>query len=127
MVPGFQSFFAKIYNAQMWMHILGLNWALWHPQILVDIAKEMGLPLKFDSTTINGDFRHYTLILVDIDLAQILPYFVLLDVDGRLLEIEIHYKNLHFFLFRLHECRLCFRFMQTGGKQWERKLPNDIQ
>ncbi|PON79266.1 Endonuclease/exonuclease/phosphatase, partial [Parasponia andersonii] len=42
----------------------------WHPQILFDLAKASGVPLKIDQATLNGDFGHFARVLVDIDLKN---------------------------------------------------------
>lgn len=93
----FNPSFQKSTDAQVWIRLYGFNWALWHLQILDDIARGVEVPLKFDITTINRDFRHYARILVDVNLASSLPEFVLLDMEGMEFEVEIFYENLHLF------------------------------
>lgn len=70
-------------------------------QILSDIACGIGVPLCFDSYTLNGDADHFSRILVDVDLTNSLLDFVILEVDDLDIEVELHYEN--FLLF----CSAC--------------------
>lgn len=37
--------------------------------IISDIARKIGVPLKIDGKTLDGDFGHYARVLVDVYLA----------------------------------------------------------
>lgn len=57
----------------------------------------MEVPLKFDNSTLIGDFGHFACMLVDVDLSANFLDFVSLDVDGQDIEIGVHYQNLPLF------------------------------
>ncbi|KAF3457448.1 hypothetical protein FNV43_RR02106 [Rhamnella rubrinervis] len=42
----------KSTNAQIWVRFYNLSWEFWHPHILMDLARGIGAPLKFDHSTI---------------------------------------------------------------------------
>ena len=52
------------------MRFYDLPWAYWHPQILSDLARAIGIPLKIDRATLNGDFGNLAWILIDVDLQN---------------------------------------------------------
>ena len=69
-VPDFNLNEQKNTNVQVWVRFYDLPWAYWHPQILSDVARAIGVPLKIDQATINGDFDHFARVLIDIDLKK---------------------------------------------------------
>lgn len=87
----------KASKVQVWVGLYGQNWVFWHQHMLSDIAQVIVNPLKFDRTTMQGDFGHYAIIFMDMDLAMALPNFVYLEVDVLDHEIEVHYENLPMF------------------------------
>ena len=46
----------KSTNAQIWVRFYSLPREYWHPKILASIAKGIGIPLKIDKGTINGNW-----------------------------------------------------------------------
>lgn len=67
----------------------------------------------FDSPTLNGDVGHFARILVEVDLTNSLHDFVILEVNGLDIEVELHYESLPLFCcacknigYRLSSCRL---------------------
>ncbi|PON34731.1 hypothetical protein PanWU01x14_341990 [Parasponia andersonii] len=68
--PGLVPNEQKTTNVQVWVHFYELPWEFWHPQIYSDLARTVGIPLKIDQTTLNGDFGHFAQVLVDIDLKN---------------------------------------------------------
>ncbi|PON43618.1 hypothetical protein PanWU01x14_272350, partial [Parasponia andersonii] len=69
-VPGFIPSEQKTTNVQVWVRFYELPWEFWHLQILFDLARAVGVPLKIDQATLNGDFGHFARVLVDIDLKN---------------------------------------------------------
>lgn len=61
------------------MHKLG--WDYWHSQILTNIASTIRVLLKFNGSTIVGDFGHYARVLIDVDLSKLPPDSLLLKHD----------------------------------------------
>lgn len=41
----------------------------WHLQILSDLARCIGVPLKFDANTIAGEVCHFAWVFVDVDVS----------------------------------------------------------
>ncbi|PON53521.1 hypothetical protein TorRG33x02_305090 [Trema orientale] len=69
-VPGFVLSEQKTTNIQVWVRFYELPWEFWYPQILSDLARAIGCPLKIDQATLNGDFSHSARALVDVDLKN---------------------------------------------------------
>ena len=64
----------------------------------MDIAQNIGTPIRIDKATINGDFGHFT---SDVDLANSLQYLSMIDCNGTLFDIDVINENLPQF------CWLC--------------------
>ena len=92
--PDFNPFNQRPTNAQVWVRIHDLSWEYWHPQILSDIAKCVGHPLKIDNASIQGDLGHYARVLVDIDLSKSLIYSVMIEREGYEFFVSFTYENL---------------------------------
>ncbi|PON69641.1 hypothetical protein PanWU01x14_087640 [Parasponia andersonii] len=58
-VPGFVPSEQKTTNVQVCVRFYELSWEFWHSQILSDLARAVGVPLKIDQATLNGDFGHF--------------------------------------------------------------------
>ncbi|KAK0576865.1 hypothetical protein LWI29_024624 [Acer saccharum] len=72
-----------------------LSWEYWHPKIISDLARGIGVPLRLDRATVEGDFRHFARVLVDIDVSTVPPSSLLLERDdshGSFISVE--YENL---------------------------------
>lgn len=93
----FNPMIKKLTTTQVWVRLYGLNWVLWHLQILSNIAHSIRVPLRFDYHIVNGYAEHFVRILVDVDLANPLTNYVVLDVDGVDIEVELHYEKLPMF------------------------------
>ncbi|KAK0581163.1 hypothetical protein LWI29_010799 [Acer saccharum] len=66
-------------NAQIWVRFYDLPWEFWHPQILSDMARGVGIPLKFDRATLEGDYGHFARMLIDVDLSKPLPDSIMIE------------------------------------------------
>ena len=109
----FYPYSQKNTSAQVWVHFWDLPWVYWHPQILDGIARAIGVPLRLDNATINGDYGHYALILVDTDLKNPLLYHIKVDSDGDCGFVNVEYENVHDF---------CTTFSSTGHPATHCKL-----
>ena len=59
------------------------------------MARGIGVPLRLDKATNDGDFGHYARVLVDVDVSLVLPTSVLLERDEfHSSFIGVEYENL---------------------------------
>ena len=94
-VPDFNPSLQKSTNAQVWVRFFDLSWEYWHPKIISDLARGIGVPLRLDKATSDGDFGHYARVLVDVDVSSVLPTSVLLERDEfHSSVIAVEYENL---------------------------------
>lgn len=54
----------------------------------------MGFPLLIDQATIMREVGHFARVLVNIDLAQTLPSYVLLDTDDGSIDLSVSYEHM---------------------------------
>ena len=80
--PNFNPFAQRPTTAQVWCRFYNLGLEYWHPQILINLAKVIGSPLKIDMAMLDGNFGHYASILIDVDLSKHLHESILLEKDG---------------------------------------------
>ncbi|KAK0594536.1 hypothetical protein LWI29_009004 [Acer saccharum] len=79
----------------VWVRFYDLSWEYWHPKIIYDLAKGIGVPLRLDRATVEGDFGHFARVLVDIDVSTVPPSFLLLERDDSHSSfISVEYENL---------------------------------
>lgn len=76
--PDFNPKLQKSTNVHVWVCFY-LNSVLWHPKILFDFARYIGVPLKFDQNTSSSEFRHYAGVLADVDHASFLLKSLLIN------------------------------------------------
>ncbi|KAK2638286.1 hypothetical protein Ddye_026081 [Dipteronia dyeriana] len=88
-------------NAQIWVRFYDLPWKFWHPQILLDMARGIEIPLKFDRATLEGDYGHFTHMLIDVDLSKPLPDSIMIEVGDDCLFPTLFFKNVPSF------CSVC--------------------
>ena len=100
--PGFDPFKEKSTTTQVWVRFYRLPWELWDASILADISRNIGVPLRIDRVTLEGDFRHFARVLVDVDLASTLQHQLVLDCDGNLFDIDVIYEHLPLFCSHCH-------------------------
>ncbi|KAK3199355.1 hypothetical protein Dsin_022770 [Dipteronia sinensis] len=105
---------------QVRVRFYDLSWEYWHPKIIFDLARGIGVPLRLDKATIDGDFRHYARVLVDVDMSALLPSSVLLERDDfHSSFISVEYENLPSF------CSICSSIGHLPGSyHWNKsKVP----
>ncbi|KAK0605024.1 hypothetical protein LWI29_021929 [Acer saccharum] len=94
-MPDFNPTLHKSSNAQVWVRFYDLSWEYWHPKIISDLARGIGVPLRLDRATVEGDFGHFTRVLVDIDVSTVPPSSLLLERDDSHSSfISVEYENL---------------------------------
>lgn len=71
-----------------------LKLVYWHPQILSDLARDIGVPLRFDYNTISGEFGHFARVLVDVDHGNSVPNFLVLNRSNGCIKMYLSYENL---------------------------------
>jgi len=84
--------------AQVWLRIYGLSQEYWRPKILFSIACSVGTPICTDVATtkpmVERTFRHFSRVLVDVDLSQDLRYKVLVERKNYAFFVNFEYENL---------------------------------
>ncbi|KAK3212712.1 hypothetical protein Dsin_017418 [Dipteronia sinensis] len=94
-IPNFNPALQKSSNAQVWVRFYDLSWVYRHPNIISDIARGIGVPLRLDRAIMEGDFGHFTCVLVDIDVSIVPPSSLLLERDDfHSSFILVEYENL---------------------------------
>jgi len=78
-----------------------LPWEFWHPQILSDMACGIGIPLKFDRATLEGDYGHFTCMLIDVNFSKPLPDSIMIEVGEDCLFPSLYFENVPSF------CSVC--------------------
>ncbi|KAK3225357.1 hypothetical protein Dsin_005219 [Dipteronia sinensis] len=90
------------YKSRLLGPFYDLSWEYWHPKIIFDLARGIGVPLRLDMATMEGDFGHLTRVLVDIDVSTVPPSSLLLERDASHSSfISVEYENLPAF------CSIC--------------------
>lgn len=85
--------FQKSTNAQLQIQFY-LSQVFWHPQILLDLAKCVGVPLKIDDNTLAGEFENYPQVLIDVDLVSHLLNSILLNKKRGSVTIKLFYEHI---------------------------------
>ncbi|PON33061.1 hypothetical protein TorRG33x02_355600, partial [Trema orientale] len=87
-------------------------------QILSDLARGVGVPIRFDEMTLNGEFGHYARMLIDIDLSQPISDSLMVEVGSDCLFIPLEYERLPSFCstckFIGHEATNCRRVQKQA-------------
>ncbi|PON82607.1 Zinc knuckle CX2CX4HX4C [Trema orientale] len=127
--PNFNPHTQSSTNAQVWVRFHELPWVYWDRQILSDLARGIGVPIRFDEMTLNGEFGHYARMLIDIDLSQPISDSLMVEVGSDCLFILLEYERLSSFCcackFIGHEASTCRRVQKLappkeGDKKSER-------
>ncbi|KAK3222027.1 hypothetical protein Dsin_009052 [Dipteronia sinensis] len=94
-IPDFNPTLQKSSNVQVWVRFYNLSWEYLHPKIISDLTRGIGVPLRLDRATIEGDFGHFAPVLVDIDVSIMPPSSLLLEMDDSHSSfISVEYENL---------------------------------
>ncbi|XP_057808890.1 uncharacterized protein LOC131023367 [Salvia miltiorrhiza] len=117
--------------AQVWVHIYYLLVEFWHPEVLSGIGRWLGQPLKIDGNSIDDEVAHFARILVEIDLAQILPKSMTIDGSDYAFDIEFSYEYIppYYTKYRMtgHAVNKCRRGKKSVKELVEVVKPNGPQ
>ncbi|XP_019420741.1 PREDICTED: uncharacterized protein LOC109330928 [Lupinus angustifolius] len=92
--PDFNPSLQKLSHSQCWVKILGLPQEYWSPKIIFSIAGVIGTPIAIDEATNNRSFRHFSKVLVDINLKAKLTNQILVEREGFAFFVNLEYENL---------------------------------
>ena len=81
-------------TAQVWVQFYGLTLDYWHTDILLAIAKGVGVPLRIDQATANKDLGIYARVLVEVDFSKDLRYELNIERTGACNKIDVAYEDL---------------------------------
>ncbi|XP_057771111.1 uncharacterized protein LOC130990900 [Salvia miltiorrhiza] len=82
---------------QVWMRIYYLPVEYWTKEIISSIGNSVGVPIKVDGVTADGDVGHFARVLVEVDLALPLPDSVHVDCPDQYFYVELGYEQLPHF------------------------------
>ncbi|XP_057808979.1 uncharacterized protein LOC131023456 [Salvia miltiorrhiza] len=68
---------------QVWVRIYYLPVEYWTKEIISSIGRSVGMPIKVDGATVDGDFAHFARVLVEVDLALPLPESAAIECPDR--------------------------------------------
>ncbi|KAK2661721.1 hypothetical protein Ddye_000295 [Dipteronia dyeriana] len=91
--PNFNPHKQKLTTAQVWVRFYELGWEFWHPNILYTIARSIGIPLKIDKNTLDGQLNHYARVLIDIDHATPLEDTLMVELGDTYVFISLMYEK----------------------------------
>ncbi|XP_065848420.1 uncharacterized protein [Euphorbia lathyris] len=125
--PGFDPVNHRSTSVQIWVRLYNLPWEFWDKQIIADIARVIGVPLRFDKNTIDGEFGHFARILIELDLSKPLQKEIRVDTDNLIVWAQVFYENLPGFYSECnsvgHVMTNCRRVSDKGKP--DRKAPID--
>ncbi|KAK3211777.1 hypothetical protein Dsin_016483 [Dipteronia sinensis] len=74
--------------------LLRLSYEYWHPLFILALARGIDVPLRLDGAMVKDNFRHFTHVLVDIDVSSVPSTSLLLERDdSRSSFITLDYEN----------------------------------
>ncbi|XP_057785444.1 uncharacterized protein LOC131002986 [Salvia miltiorrhiza] len=96
-VPDFDPYKESSALSQVWLRIYYLPHEYWHPEVIIGIARYVGLPIKLDGFAFAGHVGHFARVLVDMDVSKPIPETLTVDEGTRSFEVEFVYENLPHF------------------------------
>ncbi|XP_026443521.1 uncharacterized protein LOC113343609 [Papaver somniferum] len=81
--PGFNPEKQRTSHAATWVRFPGLHMELWTERSLLTIGKALGTPIVVDHRTLDLEYGHFAVVLVDIDFAKHIPERIHLSAGGR--------------------------------------------
>lgn len=106
-------------HAPVWIKIYGLPYEYWHPQLLLEIARGVGLPLQLAKMTQDCIYANYARVLVDVDLSGNLPSSLMIERADHGFPVDIVYENLP------HKCNTCGRIGHQTSDCRQNKFRED--
>ncbi|XP_050212400.1 uncharacterized protein LOC126663639 [Mercurialis annua] len=92
--PGFNPEEQKSTTTQVWVRIHKLPWEFWDKQLLAEISRGIGVPLKIDHNTINGELGHFARVLVDMDLSKSIHHTLRVETADSKFWVDLVHENL---------------------------------
>ncbi|XP_057779813.1 uncharacterized protein LOC130998414 [Salvia miltiorrhiza] len=89
-----QESWCLIAMGKVWVCIYNLPVECRHLEVIAGIGRHIGLPLKLDNASIQGEFGHFARILIEVDLALELPSSLLINCDEGSFYTEFSYERL---------------------------------
>ena len=69
-------------SSLVWVQPYDFGMEYWHPKIVSNISKGMGVLVQLDNNIITRVSGQYALVLVDVDLASHFPHKILVKREG---------------------------------------------
>ncbi|KAJ4712441.1 DUF4283 domain protein [Melia azedarach] len=80
--------------AHIWVKIYGLSWEYWCPNIIMGIARGVGMPLQLDKITREGIYGYYARVLMEVDVLDTLSQFLNVERGDYEFQVKLVYENL---------------------------------
>ena len=80
-----------------------LPWEYWYPNILLNVARGIGIPLKIDQNTLDGNFGHFARILIKVDLSKELLESIMIERQGHKLVFFLFFFYFFIYLYRVRK------------------------
>ncbi|KAF9606496.1 hypothetical protein IFM89_025771 [Coptis chinensis] len=94
--PDFDPAIQHSSTAFVWIKFPKLGQQYWDYEILMSMGRALGSPVGVDKHTLNRDFGFYALVLIEIDLAKLIPQqFEVEEEEGKsfLQEVDVGRKK----------------------------------
>ncbi|XP_057803410.1 uncharacterized protein LOC131018720 [Salvia miltiorrhiza] len=109
---------------QVWMRIYYLPVEYWTKEIISSIGNSVGVPIKVDGVTADGDVGHFARVLVEVDLALPLPDSVHVDCPDQSFYVEIGYEQLPHYCTK---CKITGHTLDNCFKRSEGKVIEQLE
>ncbi|GLT26186.1 hypothetical protein SLA2020_012690 [Shorea laevis] len=102
--PGFHPVGAKAPKTTVWVKLHGVLIVCFYEAICLFLSSKIGKPIKVDSVTLLATKGKFARVCVEVDLSQLLPSSVDLDLEGLPQSlIPIEFEGLHKICFSCGE------------------------
>ena len=58
-----------------------------------NMAHDIGVPIKFDGITFEGEYGHFAHMLIDVDLSKPLADTIMVKIDNNFLFLMLYFKS----------------------------------
>ncbi|XP_057770698.1 uncharacterized protein LOC130990486 [Salvia miltiorrhiza] len=99
--------------------------------IISSIGNSVGVPIKVDGATADGDVGHFARVLVEVDLALPLPDSIHVDCPDQSFYVEVGFEQLPYFCTKCkitgHTLDNCFkRKVERGIEQQKKPMEGNV-
>ncbi|XP_057803600.1 uncharacterized protein LOC131018933 [Salvia miltiorrhiza] len=127
--PNFDPYKEASSLSQVWLRIYYLSHDYWDPEVIADIACQVGMPIKLDGQTFVGVVGHFAHVLVDLEVSKAFPETLTVQRGSSSFEVEFDYENLPYFCgfckIAGHSIDQCLKF-KTHKVNNPSQINNDI-